>query len=350
MAATIQDVARLSGVSASTVSRAFNHSAPVNPITRERIYATAKELNYVPNASARSLSARTSRVIGVLLPLAHGEYFSVLIRGLDEAVVDARREMLIAGSHNDLDSARQAFRRMNGWVDGFLVVTHNLHIDLLLEAVPDGTPAVFLHTASPLLGYSSVQTDNRASARVAVQHLIDERHQRIGMVKGPEQNGEAIERYLGFQEALRENGLTLEPDFVLPGDFTREGGIEAGRRLLDLNQRPTAVFAANDDTAIGLMFVLQEAGWRIPDDLALIGFDDIPSSRYQTPSLSTIHIPIAEMGRRAVGLLVDAMEDPEGRDPQVLMFRGLLRPRSSTIGSRYRAEMDPPDVPLTGTR
>ena len=350
MAATIQDVARVSGVSASTVSRAFNDTAPVNAGTRARIYEAAKKLNYVPNASARSLSTRVSRVIGVLLPLAHGEFFSVLIRGIDEAVLDSKREMLIAGSHNDLDSTHLAFRRMNGWVDGFLVVTHNLHVDLLVDAVPHGTPTVFLHTASPIAGYPCVRTDNYGSAREAVQHLIDEGHRRIGMVKGPERNAEAIERHRGFVETLRDNGLSVDPDFVYTGDFTREAGLEAGRKVADQKPRPTAIFAANDDSAIGLMFALNDAGIGIPNSLALIGFDDIPSARYQTPPLSTVHIPISDMGRRAVELLVSAIDSPDAPADEVVTIRGQLRPRASTIGKRYRPEIDPPDLPLTGTR
>ncbi|MGD8415147.1 MAG: LacI family DNA-binding transcriptional regulator [Candidatus Latescibacterota bacterium] len=350
MAATIQDVARISGVSASTVSRAFNHSGLVNHDTRERIFAAAKMLNYVPNASARSLSTGRTKVVGVLLPLAHGEFFSVLIRGVDEAVVNFRREMLIAGTHNDLASARSAFRRMNGWVDGFLVVTHNLHLDWLVDAAPGGTPTVFLHSPKALPGFSSLQTDNQVSAYTAVRHLIDEGHERIAMVRGPEENGEARERFLGYEKALREAGLSTDHQLVLPGDFTREGGMEAAKTLLSRNHLPTALFAANDDTAIGVMFTLTEKGVRIPDDLALIGFDDIPSAKYQIPSLSTIHVPICEMGKKAVETLVAAIDDPEDYEPQIFNFQGKLKVRASTIGERYVPDADPPFVPLTGTR
>ncbi len=235
MAATIQDVARTSAVSASTVSRAFNHSALVNEETRQRIFAAAKALNYVPNASARSLSVRLTKVIGVLLPLAHGEFFSVLIRSVDEAVVHAKRELLIAGTHNDLASVQSAFRRMNGWVDGFLVVTHDLDHDLFLEAAPNGTPTVFLHAPKLLPGHSSLQTDNLESACLAVRHLIDEGHRRIAMVKGPESNGEAHERFLGYQKALAEAGLPVEPDLIYSGDFTREGGMGRRASCLHMN-------------------------------------------------------------------------------------------------------------------
>lgn len=350
MAATIQDVARMSAVSASTVSRAFNHSALVNEETRQRIFAAAKLLNYVPNASARSLSIGRTKVIGVLLPLMHGEFFSVLIRGVDEAVVGSRRELLIAGTHNDLASVQSAFRRMNGWVDGFLVVTHNLNHDAFLEAAPNGTPTVFLHAPKPLPGHSSLQTDNLESACMAVRHLIDEGHRRIAMVKGPETNGEAQERFLGYKKALREADIPLRPELIYDGDFTREGGMEAARALLSKDHRPTALFAANDDTAIGVMFVLTEKGCRIPDDMALIGFDDIPSAKYQTPTLSTVHVPIYEMGTRAVETLVRAIDDPDGYEPEIVRFKGILKARASTIGSRYVADADPPFVPLTGTR
>lgn len=350
MAATIQDVARMSAVSASTVSRAFNHSALVNEETRQRIFAAAKLLNYLPNASARSLSVGRTKVIGVLLPLAHGEFFSVLIRGVDEAVVDAKRELLIAGTHNDLASAQLAFRRMNGWVDGFLVVTHNLNHDDFLEAAPNGTPTVFMHAPKPLPGHTSLQTDNLESACLAVRHLIDEGHDRIAMVKGPETNGEAHERFLGYKKALSEAGLPIDPELIYNGDFTREGGLEAARALLSKGQRPTALFAANDDSAIGVMFVLAERGCRIPDDMAVIGFDDIPSARYQTPTLSTIHVPIWQMGKKAVETLVKAIDDPDGYEPEIFSFKGVLKARASTIGSRYVADAEPSFVPLTGTR
>lgn len=350
MAATIQDVARLSEVSASTVSRAFNHSGLVNSQTRQRIFAAAKLLNYVPNASARSLSVGRTKVIGVLLPLAHGEFFSVLIRGVDEAVVGANRELLIAGTHNDFASAQSAFRRMNGWVDGFLVVTHNLDHDMMIEAAPNSTPTVFLHAPKPLPGFSSLLTDNMASADTAVCHLIDEGHTRIAMVKGPETNGEAVARFDGYRKALREAGIPIEPDLIHNGDFSRECGLEAGRAILSTDPRPTALFAANDDTAIGVMFALTEDGCRVPDDIAVIGFDDIPSAKYQIPSLSTIRVPIEDMGKKAVETLVSAIDDPDHFEPRTFSFTGVLKARASTIGGRYVADADPPFVPLTGTR
>ena len=185
---------------------------------------------------------------------------------------------------------------------------------------------------------------------MAVRHLIDEGHRRIAMIKGPETNGEAHERFLGYKKALREAGLPIDIELIYDGDFTREGGMEAARVLLSRNHRPSALFAANDDTAIGVMFALTEHGQRVPDDMAVIGFDDIPSAKYQTPSLSTIHVPICEMGQKAVETLVSAIDNPDGYEPEIFHFKGVLKARASTIGSRYVADADPPFVPLTGTR
>lgn len=346
MAATIQDVARLSGVSPSTVSRAFNHSALVNGQTRERVFAVASQLDYVPNASARSLSAHRARVIGLVLPLVSGEFFSVLIRGIDEAVVEAGYELLIAGSHNAPDSARAAFRRMNGRVDGFLALPHNLSMEMLEEAVPGNTPAVFLHSAGSSASQLAIRIDNREAAATAVRHLIAEGHRGIAMVMGPESNGEALERYAGYERALEEAGIDVNPRLLFPADFTLEGGMEAAKRLLASGLRPSAVFAANDESAIGAMLVLKGAGMLIPDDMALIGFDDIPSARFQRPSLSTIHVPIRAIGRIGVESLIRAIENPGSDPPQPATIPCDLKPRASTLGCRYQEDEDWALAPL----
>lgn len=342
MSVTIREVARAAGVSATTVSRVFNQEHLVSVNTRTRVLSIAKRLHYVPNAAARSLSARRTHVLGVLVPLPHAEFFMEMVRGMDEAALQHGYLLVISGSHNRIADMRTAFRAMKGQVDGFLVVAPNVARELLQDALqdvlPSETPAVFLNSSAPGGRHRAVRLANHDGAYQAVQHLLALGHERIALVAGPEINGETHERRAGYLQALRDAGLAPDPALQVQGAFTRESGVEAGRALLAMDPRPTAVFASNDLMAIGLLSIFHAAGVRVPEEIALIGFDDIPMARYVQPTLSTVHVPIREMGARAVERLVERLD--EGSDAEVTtdMMETTLRLRASTLGSDYREE------------
>lgn len=307
MPATIRDVARAAGVSVATVSRALNGVDKVLPETRQRILEIAKELRFTPSGAARSLITRKTETIGALLPDLHGEYFSEFIRGIDQAARARGLHLLVSSSHDDADEAAAALRAMNGRVDGLLVMSPHADADFLSRNLPSTLPVVMVNTHVDLPGHTAFVVDNFGGARTMTRHLAAAGRKRIAFIGGPEGNHESQERLRGYRAGLNPNAR----EFVFQGDFTEESGWSAGRRIAQSKPRPDAVFAANDMMAIGCLAALREAGLRVPEDVALAGFDDIPIARYVAPSLTTIRVPIAALGTAALDALVSAIDSPK---------------------------------------
>jgi LacI family transcriptional regulator len=306
MPATIRDVARAAGVSVATVSRALNGAENVLPATRERIVEAARTLRFTPSGAARSLITKRTDTIGALLPDLFGEYFSELIRGIDQAARARGLHLLVSSSHGDADEAAAALRAMNGRVDGLLVMSPHADADFLRLNLPGSLPAVLLNTGTALPGHARFVVDNFGGARAMTRHLVASGRKRVAFIGGPQGNDEAQERLRGYKAGLKAGMREL----VFEGDFTEEAGWRAGRRIVQTKPRPDAVFAANDMMAVGCMAALNEAGLRVPDDVAVAGFDDIPIARYITPALTTIRVPIAALGSAALDALAKAVEAP----------------------------------------
>ena len=306
MPATIKDVARAAGVSVASVSRAMNGADNVLPQTRQRILDAAKQLRFTPSGAARSLITRRTDTIGALLPDLHGEYFSELIRGIDQAARARGLHLLVSSSHGNADEAAAALRAMNGRVDGLLVMSPHADAEFLSHNLPGSLPAVLINTMIDLPGHAAFAVDNFGGARAMTRHLVATGRKRIAFIGGPLDNPEAQERLRGYYAGLRA-GMR---ECVFEGDFTEASGASAGRRIAQAKQRPQAVFAANDMMAIGCLTALGEAGLRVPDDVALAGFDDIPIARYVAPALTTIRVPIAALGIAALEALVKAFKAP----------------------------------------
>jgi LacI family transcriptional regulator len=306
MPATIKDVARAAGVSVATVSRALNGAENVLPETKQRILEVAHELRFTPSGAARSLITRRTDTIGALLPDLHGEYFSELIRGIDQAARARGLHLLVSSSHDDADEAAKALRAMNGRVDGLLVMSPHADADFLSNNLPANLPVVLMNTDVDLPGHARFVIDNFGGALTMSRHLASAGRKRIAFIGGPAGNHEAQERLRGYRAGL----LAGMSELVFEGDFTEEAGRLAGRRIVQSKQRPDAVFAANDMMAIGCLGALAEAGLAVPQDIALVGFDDIPIARYVAPALSTIRVPIGTLGAAALDALVKSMESP----------------------------------------
>jgi LacI family transcriptional regulator len=309
MRVTIREVARAAGVSVATVSRVLNESGPVAGETRDRIRRIAGELRYIPNGAARSLSMRRTGTLGVLLPDLYGEFFSEVIRGLDQAAQRARFHLLLSSSHNNRNDIEAALQAMRGRVDGLVVMSPHIDVAVLAANLPESLPAVMLNTAQATAEYDTLSVDNFGGARAMVAHLAGHGHRRVAMVRGPAPNHDAAERLRGYRAALADAGIAADAALEVEGDFTEEAGFRAVRRLLALDRRPTAIFAANDSTAIGAMSALREAGVAVPREMAVAGFDDIPISRYLTPALSSVRVSINDLGARAMEQLVRAVEE-----------------------------------------
>ncbi len=306
MPATIRDVARAAGVSVATVSRALNGATNVLPETRQRIEDAARALRFTPSGAARSLITRRTDTVGALLPDLHGEYFSELIRGIDQAARARGLHLLVSSSHGNADEAAAALRAMNGRVDGLLVMSPHADADFLRHNLPGSLPAVLLNSGIDLEDHASFVIDNLGGATTMTRHLVASGRQRVAFITGAQGNDEAAQRLAGYRAGLKP-GMR---EMVFDGDFSEEAGWAAGRRIANHKPRPDAVFAANDMMAVGCMAALHEAGLRVPDDVAVAGFDDIPIARYVTPALTTIRVPIAALGAAALDALVKAVEKP----------------------------------------
>ncbi len=309
MAATIKDVAQQAKVSVASVSRAINGTGGISAKTRERVLRIARQLKYAPHGAARALVMRCTHTVGVVLPDMHGEFFSELIRGIDRAARSHHLHLLVSGSHDDASEAAAALHAMHGRVDGLLVMSPHADASFLESNLPHAVPTVLMGTRGQRTGYPSLSADNFGGASAMMKHLIGRGHRRIALIAGPDGNFEAQERLRAYRKSLAQL-LPGAEEVVLPGDFTEESGRRAGRQVLALTERPTAIFASNDMMAIGCMLALNEAGVMVPRDIAIAGFDDIPIARYVSSPLTSVRVRIAELGALALERLVLEIQNP----------------------------------------
>ena len=307
---TIRDVARFASVSVASASRALNDHSGVTPAMRTRVLDAVAALNYVPHLGARSLSTKRSNTIGVVLPDLFGEFFSEIIRGIDYAAHRRGLQLLLSNMHGSAQETAAALRAMRGRVDGLLVMSPQLDADFLSHNLPKGLPTVVMNGRIDGALHASIAIDNRAGAHAAVAHLVAQGCKTIAHLAGPEGNADADERAAGFREAVTEMLDDREPR-IIGGVFSEDAGIAAGEQLAAQYRRVDGVFSANDIMAIGCMTALIEAGVKVPGDVAMIGFDDVPIARYVTPALSTMRVHIAKLGERALDRLIDTIDAAE---------------------------------------
>lgn len=307
--ATIRDVARRAQVSVATVSRALNGLENVSEEARTRVADAARELGYVPHAGARSLSLSRTNAIGVVLPDLHGEFFSEFVRGLDREASRAGYLLLLSNLHGSGAQAALALQAMRGRVDALLVMAPHLNPEELASALPQRLPAMLINTRDRDASRPSLHLDNRAAARAVVEHLVDIGRRRLIHIAGPRGNVDADERAEAFRDAAAAHGVQFD---VVQGNFEEESGAAAIGLLLGERHSFDGVFAANDNMAIGALLALRQAGVSVPDDVALVGFDDIPMARHV--GLTTVSVRIAELGERALARLLNILadEDPGG--------------------------------------
>jgi LacI family transcriptional regulator len=322
---TIRDVAREAGVSVASASRSLNGLANVSKVTRERVLGAAASLRYVPDTAARTLSTRRSDTIGVMLPDLHGEFFSEVIRGADMAARARGLHLLVSTSHGDAAEAAAAMRSMRGRVDGLLLMSPHVDADLLADNLADDLPTVLINTRVDGRPHASFCVDNHAGAVAVVKHLA-EAGRTVAHIAGPADNFESQERLRGYRDAL-----AAAAGVILHGDFTEESGYRAGILLAEMSKRPDAVFVANDTMAIGCLLALAEKGVRVPLDMAVAGFDDIPVARLIRPSLTTVRTSIADLSRRALERLAAAIggEDETKNGLEIVQPHLVLRESSA---------------------
>lgn len=300
--ATIRDVARRAQLSVATVSRALNGFENVSPQARERVAAAARDLGYVPHAGARSLSLARTNAIGVVLPDLHGEFFSEIVRGMDREASRSGYLLLLSNLHGSTEQATLALRAMHGRVDGLIVMAPNLTAEDLAAALPSRLPSVLINTRDIGSTRAAIHLDNRAGVIAVVDHLASLGRKRIIHVAGPAGNLDADERAAAFRDCCETRGLNYE---VVHGDFEQASGESAVADLIARGRQFDALFAGNDNMAIGALKALQRAERWVPTDVAVAGFDDIPLARHL--GLTTVRVRITELGERALTRLLACM-------------------------------------------
>ncbi len=353
---TIRDVARAAGVSIATVSRVFNGSTRVTDATCERVRTAASRLDYWPNEAARSLTTSRTHTLGVLLPDLYGEFFSEVIRGIDHAARQEHFQILVSSSHADTNALVLVARSLRGRVDGLIVMAPDEATAAAISQMTGNFPVVLLNPRFDVATCSTISIANFDGAYGMVRHLLKIGHRSIATIKGPSGNIDAEERLRGFRAALQEAGKETSPVLELQGDFTESSGYRCAKQILRCLPRPTAVFAANDYMAVGLMSALGEAGLRVPQDIAVTGFDDIAIARYLNPPLTTVRVDAYELGEHAVRqwLMATQPGHPARQTQEVLPARLVVRnscgstePREMDLRPRHRLRNPetPPDEP-----
>ena len=325
-APNIRDVAREAGVSYQTVSRVLNDSPSLRPETRARVLEVIEQLGYRPNQAARALVTSKSRVIGVLVATRAAAYgVQTILYEIEDAAREAGYTIAIATTPSDEGSVRQALSQLEGQaVEAVVVVAPQARVFDLLSSTPLRVPLVMLDSQRRDLGHS-IAVDQFEGARLATRHLIELGHRSIVHLAGPQDWIEAEARMQGYLREASDNELPIRPP--VKGDWTAEFGYRAGRELLNRADF-TAVFCSNDLMALGLLHAFREVGLRVPADVSVIGFDDVPEAAHYWPPLTTIRQDFAEVGRRSIGLLL--AELGSGGERHIDPIRPLLVLRSST--------------------
>jgi LacI family transcriptional regulator, galactose operon repressor len=313
MALTIEHIATLAKVSRSTVSRVLNNHPSVRPTVRERVLQVIREQNYAPQAAARSLASARTDTIGLLVPrsAAFGladPFIASTIQSLFEASAQQGYFLMLAMVTADMEPGFYERILRSRHVDGVIMTSSDIDDPILPLLIKDGGPMVLIGRHPYFLNVVSVDVENREGAREAVAHLIGLGHRRIGVINGQLEMEAALARRDGYKQALLEAGIAIDPDLMVEGFYSETGAYQAMLKLLQLPQPPTAVFASSDTMAIAAMHAIRQHGLRVPDDIALIGYDDLPLAAYATPPLTSVHQPIGEMGAHAVRLLVEQIK------------------------------------------
>lgn len=310
--ATMRDVAKKAGVSLSSVSRVLNGHPYITEEMRERVLAAIEALNYRPNRVAQRLRAAQSHLVGVIFSDIKNPFYTLALNGIEQVLSEQGLSVLISNSDTDQDRENDFIALMQAEeVAGLVIAPVKEDSPVLAKVVQSGLPVVAIDRRLKDLSVDTVLADNYNGAQSAIQHLIQLKHRRIGILNGPQHLTSARERYQGFLHAMENAGLPVDPELVCFGDYQMESGYTLIHKLLAQPKPPTALFVANNLMTIGALNAIHEAGCSIPDDIAVIGFDDLPWAISLNPPLTTVAQPALEIGVHAAELLLNRITNPD---------------------------------------
>lgn len=329
---TINDVARLAEVSKKTVSRVINKSPLLSDKTREKVEAAIKELGFVPNLQARSLALRRNFIIAAIHDNPNAQFLVNVQQGILEGIADSEFGLMVQPVDRNsptIDADIRAFLERQRPYGVVLLPPISEHDSLAELCREFGCRYVRMGSVKLDADEHVVTSNDREAVRNAVSYLIAKGHRRIALIEGPAGFTSPRERRAGFEEAMAQAGLAAEEALIQPGSYTFESGVAAAERLVALERMPTAIFACNDEMAIGAMIACRRSGLRIPEDVSIVGFDDTPLSSHVWPSLTTVHWPIKQMAFTAAKKLIEPEAEAIKRDwllPSTLVERGSVVP------------------------
>lgn len=325
--ATIAMVAEASGVSLSTVSRILNGTAVVSAEKRTAVERAIARLEFVPNPIARALAGGRTNSIGVVTQAIDSPFYGVAMRGIEDEFGKAGLSALFVSGNWDAAKEAHCIEVLRSRrVDGIIVLTGRLS-DPVLRAYAKMMPVVVTGRSLKGPGLFALSFDNFEGGRLATHHLLALGHRRIAFIAGDPQHNDANDRQRGYRAALEAAGLQFNPALVVPGNFSEESGLLAVERLLDRREPFSAIFSANDQMAFGASLALHRRSLRVPEDISLIGFDDLPGAMFQSPPLSSVHQPVYELGRLAAAAMLSLLA---GNNPTAVMPGPRIMVREST--------------------
>ncbi|WP_114974873.1 substrate-binding domain-containing protein [Vibrio cholerae] len=328
--ATMKDIARLAGVSTSTVSHVINKSRFVSDEIAERVNNAAQQLNYAPSALARSLKMNRTKTIGMLVTTSTNPFFGEVVKGVERSCYHQGYNLILCNTEGDNQRMKASINTLlQKRVDGLLLMCSTLEGERLdvFDRYPD-IPIVVMDWGPILFASDKIQDNSLQGGYMAAKHLIECGHKEIGCITGPLIRHQAQMRYEGYKRALAEAGVAINPDWIVESDFECEGGYQAFEKLYQRGKLPSALFVSNDMMAMGVIQAASQRGFRVPDDLSLIGYDDVHIAKFMTPALTTIHQPKYRLGKAAIDTLLYRLENPD-TTAQVVQLEPTLVVRNS---------------------
>lgn len=332
---TIRDVARTAGVSVATVSHVINATHYVSPSLTARVENAIKSLNYHPDKIARALNTKGIPLVALIVPDISNPYWSSVARAVQDVTDKHNYSVIVCSSDGILEREIRFLRSLTGWVSGVIFHPYHVSHEMLREIIGD-LPVVIIGYFTDKVGHAEnwdhVLSNNLESAQAVVEYLVQLGHQRIAFIRGPEGTPTSINRLRGFRKGCEVKGIPVQEELIVPGDYTREGGRRGMRSLLGLTPPPTAVFCANDLSALGALEVAQQKGFHVPQDLSIVGFDDIDEASLASPPLTTIRQPPDHVGTITAETLIERLKGRE--KPATVHIEGSLIVRESTAPPR----------------
>ncbi|MCG3737497.1 LacI family DNA-binding transcriptional regulator [Vibrio cincinnatiensis] len=328
--ATMKDIARVAGVSTSTVSHVINKTRYVSDEIAERVNKVAQELNYAPSALARSLKMNRTRTIGMLVTTSTNPFFGEVVKGVERSCYQQGYNLILCNTEGDNERMKSSINTLlQKRVDGLILMCSTLEgerIDVF-DRYPD-IPVVVMDWGPMLFASDKIQDNSLRGGYMATQYLIECGHKTIGCITGPLIRHQAQMRYEGYKRAVLEAGLEINPHWIVESNFECEGGLEAFAQMQKRGPLPSALFVCNDMMAMGVIHAANEAGVAIPEQLSVMGYDDIHIAQFMLPALTTIHQPKYRLGQAAVETLLSKLEN-QNREPQVVQLEPTLVVRDS---------------------